>query len=291
MAFSIRKTRKARRNSKKELSFKRQLFFGILRLIGVVVFFIGVYHVTRLSSVTIIEVTIQGGETISHDEVRARINDELQGTYFLIVPKRFIFLYPHDRMIAVLEKIPRLYNVEIKRTSSMSLGVTFEEYIPHALWCVAEKDDVPCYFITTDGYAFAPAPNLVGGTLVRHSIEGIEGITEGVVINADTLKTLDTFIKRTEQELGLRITSLTHKQNKDIEFMVNGGGMIFATLNSSLETTFENLTSILESDEFKHIKPGNFQYIDLRFDNKIFVNEELEKVAVSTTTTETVLPE
>ena len=39
-------------------------------------------------------------------------------------------------------------------------------------------------------------------------------------------------------------------------------------------SVIENLKTILVSEEFSHLKPGNFQYIDLRFGNKIFVNEE-----------------
>jgi len=37
--------------------------------------------------------------------------------------------------------------------------------------------------------------------------------------------------------------------------------------------TVNNLNVVLTSDEFTDIQPGGFQYIDLRFGNKVFVNE------------------
>jgi hypothetical protein len=36
---------------------------------------------------------------------------------------------------------------------------------------------------------------------------------------------------------------------------------------------FQNLKTILASEEFAHIAPGEFQYIDLRFGDKVFVRE------------------
>jgi hypothetical protein len=37
--------------------------------------------------------------------------------------------------------------------------------------------------------------------------------------------------------------------------------------------TLSNLETILASGTFTHLKPGNFQYVDLRFGSKVFVNE------------------
>jgi cell division septal protein FtsQ len=277
--------------TQRETSFARQIFRGVIRLVLIAILLIATYYLTRLSSVSLVDVTVEGGETISHEEISAKIHDELNGNYFLIVPKRFAYLYPHDRMVEVLEKNPRMHNVHIERASRTSLHVTFDEYIPHALWCVYGNDAIPCYFIDDTGYAFAPAPDLHGGSLVRHNIEGIDTISEGMVMDTSELKPLDAFIARVESELGFRITALTHKKNKDYEFIVNGGGAILAASSKDLTATFENLKSVLASKEFKHIAPGNFRYIDVRFDNKVFVNEELSTSTESVATTSLKLPE
>jgi hypothetical protein len=72
---------------------------------------------------------------------------------------------------------------------------------------------------------------------------------------------------------------------RDAFFTIAGGGEIKATLNESPARTIENLNTILRSEEFSDLEPGNFQYIDLRFGTKVFVNEEpLLPPATSTAT-------
>jgi hypothetical protein len=273
-----------------EVSFKRHIVRGLLSVCVLVILLYGAYYITRLQTFTITEVTVEGGETISHDEVRAQVENELVGNYFALVPKRFSYLYPHDRILEVLTKIPRIHNVEVVLQDRTSIHVTFLEYIPHALWCVYEREDTPCYFITGDGYAFAEAPSLHGGALTRHSIEGLDEIKAGVVIDPAKLSEIDTFIKKIETELGLRVTSIVHKKNTDLEFLVNGGGTILVSSGKDFQTTFENLKSVLSSKEFEHIEPGNFKYVDVRFDNKVFVNEDFSTPGASSTATST-LPE
>ncbi len=87
------------------------------------------------------------------------------------------------------------------------------------------------------------------------------------------IQSIDAFIKRAAEELDFRISSLVHTKDGDIRFTINGGGMIFVAKGKDYNETFENLKSVLASKEFKHIKPGNFNYIDARFSNKIFVKE------------------
>lgn len=290
MAAFERKKIGSRQKAREEASFARQIVWGILRLVFIACVLAMIWYVTRLEAFTIREVIVVGGETVSHEDIRVHMMDELKGTYFFLIPKQFTYLYPHDRMKEVVEKTPRAYSVDIHRTSRNSLQVSFAEYVPHALWCMQDAVDTPCMFVDSSGYAFTEAPQLLGGSLVRHSFEGLESLTEGAVTTPERLLVVDSFIQRVEQDLGLRVTSLLEKKNGDIEFYVNGGGMILVSGGKDFQATFENLKSVLSSKEFKHIKPGNFKYIDVRFDNKVFVNEELETVSTATTST-TTLPE
>ena len=287
-SFNKKKVR-SRIIAPEEVSFKRHIIRGLVSVFVLSVLLYGTYYVTRLQTFTITDVAVEGGETISHDEVRSQLENELVGNYFALVPKRFTYLYPHDRIIEVLEKIPRIHDVHVSVDKRTHVQVSFAEYIPHALWCMYENEEKPCYFLTEDGYAFAEAPSLHGGALTRHSIEGVEEISSGTVIDPETLRKIDTFSDRISDELGLRVTSIVHKKNTDLEFIVNGGGSVLVSTGKDFNTTFENLKSVLTSKEFKHIEPGNFKYVDVRFDNKVFVNEDFSTDASSTATS--TLPE
>jgi hypothetical protein len=252
-----------------------------------------VYYTTRLTEVTLVDVSVLGGETISHDEVRQIALDELRGTYLLLVPKRFAFLYPDEAIRVAVSKVPRTYDVLVERDSLTSLKVSFKEHSPHALWCTEAMEHAQCFFLNSEGYAFAPAPNLQGGSLVRHHTEGLQELKVESVISKEKLLQVDTFIQQVELGLGLRITELLYDKNNDIHFMINGGGMILAPASKDFAVTYENLKSVLISKEFKHIEPGNFKYIDVRFDNKVFVNEVLVPVVPVSTSADGVptLPE
>lgn len=274
VARIIEKGIRTRVRKEDRTSFHWQIFHGILRLLLIVCVGVLVWYVTRLDFFTISDVTIEGGETVAYDELRGLVEQELMGSYFLIIPKRFVYLYPKDRIIEVLDKNERVHNVVVDRSTRKTLSVYFEEYVPHALWC-REDNKEECFFITEDGYAFTKAPVLHGGAFVRHYIEGVDELHEGVVIERDTLLTIDTFVKSLEQELAFRVGSLLHRENGDIEIYIQGGGKLLVSSHNEYAVTHENLKAILSSSEFSHIQPGNFNYIDLRFGNKAFVNEEM----------------
>jgi hypothetical protein len=77
--------------------------------------------------------------------------------------------------------------------------------------------------------------------------------------------------------------------DREATFLVVGGGLLKVTLEQSVTNTLDNLRVLLASEEFQHIRPGNFQYIDLRFGDKMFINEEVgvaDKELSATSTSE-----
>ncbi len=275
VAHSERRVR-ARGKGEQDPSFLKQVFRGLVRFFVFAVIISCVWYGTRLDMFTLASVAVVGGETIAHDEIQGLVERELEGTYFLLVPKRFTYTYPENRIREVLEKIPRIHSIRIESVSRKVLAVSFDEYLPHALWCAHGVQDKPCFFLDIKGYAFTEAPVLHGGSLVRHSVEGVEEIVSGNVIEESTLAQIDIFLNKIENELTLRVSEVIHKTTGDIEFLVNGGGAILTSGEKDFNETFENLKVLLASDEFAHIAPGNFRYIDVRFGNKIFVNEQPE---------------
>lgn len=290
MPHIVEKGTRIRTRRERRSDFAWQIIKGVIRFCIVGVLIVAMWYVTRLPFFSLSDVAVSGGETISHEEIRTSVEQELEGTYFLIVPKRFSYTYPHDRIVTVLEKNQRIHNIVVERTSRTALGVSFDEYFPHALWCT-EDTAKPCFFITREGYAFALSPTLQGGAFVRHFVEGLDEVREGEVIRANELARIDAFIQRLNDEQKLRVASLVYRQDGDITFNLHGGGMIFINRNKDFNATFENVAAVLNSDEFKHLKPGNFAYVDARFDNKVFVNEQMIQEEATTTATSTGLSE
>ncbi len=263
--------------------FRLQLIFGVVLLAVIALLITGVWYLTRVSSFLIVDIEVVGGVTIPHSVIKEKVEGELVGNYMRLIPKRFIPFYPQDAIIMVLQDIPRMKQVHVEHVGEQKLAILFDEYIPEALWCEA-KESRNCLFIDASGFAFTTAPLLEGSALVRYIDNKRK--PEFMVASFDS-----AFIQNTTRltsllrdSLSLYVTHIEKKDGYDTEYTLAGGGVIKVAERIPSETTFKNLETILSSKEFEHIKPGEFQYIDLRFGDKVFVNEE-QVVATSTAST------
>jgi cell division septal protein FtsQ len=279
--FPNARSRSRRRD--RESSVRLQIIIGGVLSVFILLVFTGVWYVTRLPSVTIQTITVTGGETIESSTIQNAAKEVLNGSYLRLIPYSFFFTYPHDAITSTIETIDRVESVEVKRTDRTTLEITFTEFKPYALWCM--REEIPtCFFLNEKGYAFAESPQLKGGSFVRHTIEGEEELTEKQVFDEERFTKMHQYLEVLSRELNLRVTDLYYTTEGDVELRVNGGGKIYMRNDGNYDTALANIKTILTSDTFKHLKPGNFQYIDVRFGNKIFVNEAPLVDPVGTTT-------
>jgi cell division septal protein FtsQ len=201
-----------------------------------------------------------------------------------LIPYTFSFLYPKDHIANAITSLPRVKDVHVKR-NKRDISVEFTEYTPFALWCLPHTENSECYFLDETGYAFAPGPQLQGGALARHVREGETELKRGQAFDEGAFSRTHALLARLLHELGLRVTDVLYTEDGDMKLTVNGGGELMLLADAgTYDDAFENLISVLGSEEFRHIEPGNFKYIDLRFGNKVFVNEKLESNVLATST-------
>ena len=118
--------------------------FLILIIIGGLIY--GVWHLTRLESLTITNLQIEAGKTLPQAELAEIVNEALNGTYMALIPKRFTYTYPKAELINRLTDRPRIKTALITKTSRTDLSVSVTEYIPYALWC-SENKPTDCVFL------------------------------------------------------------------------------------------------------------------------------------------------
>lgn len=256
----------------------KQIFSGVAVLTVVGLLITIVWYGTRIQSLTIKTVTASGGQTIDVTKVEEIARRQLEGTYIGLIPRTFAWLYPSSDIEQSLQQSDRIHNIVIERNGGTKLSITFDEYIPHALWCSA-VDRHHCAFIDSAGYAFAPAPDLTGGSFVRFVQIGGDYTLDDYVLGTQEFEQLVKTIELLATD-GWFISHVEVDQAGDAFLGIVNGGELKITLSQTPEETVDNLRTVLTAEKFTHIKPGNFQYIDLRFGNKVFVNEE-EKIATS----------
>lgn len=260
----------------------KQVGIGLVLMTIIGVILTTVWYVTRLSVFTIASVSVVGGETIDITSIEQKVTETLAGEYIGFIPRRFVYAYPEEDILRILDEIPRLKSPVITRDGT-TLMIRFEEYFPHALWCENRESEV-CFFIDRDGFAFSEAPKLEGGAFPRFHVIGTTPARRTQMVPVEDLRAIETLRELMYEELRFPVAFVETDIVRDVFLGLAGGGEIKATLRMQPEETVANLRSILAAEEFSDIKPGSFQYIDLRFGNKVFVNEEDPNLITASTT-------
>lgn len=253
----------------------KHVLIGVTVLGTVVLVLTGIWHGTRVSSLTISSVTAAGGETIDSDEVAARAQAVLEGTYGKLIPRRFSWFYPQAAMLEEVGKVERIRDVIIERTSQTELHIRYGEHMPFALWCdepVAPITTDTCLFVNERGYAFAHAPQLEGGSFVRYRSAGTVPEIGKEVMGFDSFWNTVSFGELLALD-NLFVTSVETDAAGDVYYGLTTGGELRATLTDPATKVADNLRTILHSKEFSHLRGEPFHYIDLRFGNKVYVSE------------------
>lgn len=250
----------------------RQLIVGTMIAAFFGMLIMSVWYVTRLQSLTLSQVTVRGGETIAPSEIEAIVKNELSGNYLKLIPHTFAFAYPHKKVTDKIKENDRVNHLSIVRSGGTELVVEFDEYLAHALWC-KEGDDTNCFFVDEAGYSFSKAPSLKGGSFLRLTSIGREPGEHVQAFETEQYKRVGELTAAFAEQKWL-VSKVEIDAASDAYMTIVGGGEFKVSLKQPANETVANLTTVLGSEQFAHLEPGNFEYIDLRFGSKVFVNEE-----------------
>ena len=286
MKFSGKQKKRRKHLDPGTIIIVKQVLLGVFILSIFALIITAIWYATRIQSFTISNINIVESTTIDEAEVRNKIEQELEGAYFRLVPKRFSFWYPEERILSSVNEIERIKNVTIEKNSGTDITVTFDEYLPDALWCSNENDDV-CFFLDETGFSFSQAPQLSGESVIRYYKLGEEPERGVSPFDTDDYQTTKEFTDLLKNG-GWFAVRVEIDAVRDVFYTLAGGSEIKATLLDGATKPFEYLETIRQSKEFGHLESGNFQYVDLRFGSKVFVNEELKKIEVATSSEEVI---
>lgn len=263
------------------LVLAKNIGIGVLVISMVALLMTGIWYGTRLSIVTIGAIEVRGGETVDTHLIEQIVDTKLSGEYIGLIPYRFTWLYPKSSILESLSDMERVYNIQLALGKERKLLVTFDEYVPHALWCLSVQEQ-QCVFLDTSAYAFAHAPQLTGGSFMRFITTGREPAVGEVLIESQQFSQLTQLLSLLSEQQWF-VSHVEIDQVGDAFLTITSGGEIKVRLDDAPEKIVQNMFLVLQSEEFKHVRPGNFSYIDLRFGNKIFVNEEIVVPEAETT--------
>ena len=294
-----------KRDSLKERRRKqRRIFFIVLGVLAALLLAALVYLLwqpfVRIESVS------AGGPNA--EEAKAIAEDALIGTYAFVLPKDSIFIFPEGAIRRqILSAHPAITAVSIKRTGFTSIAVTNVPRASAFIWCGARAEaPVPCFQADAEGYVFAeverPAEVAVARTMEaltepEAAVESVEPVVEDIdmsvlrvyapieggadgspvrahVVGASRLPDALRFVKAMKS-LGVGIVSVEIRED-EADLYTPEGTRITYILGR------EEKAAELAASAFPTlaIASGGLEYIDLRFDGKVYIKRWGEAAAL-----------
>ena len=266
------------RQQKKRAFIVRSAFVSGLALVA----FTGLICLSRLRTIRIYNVMVDGTRVIDASLVREKVLSDLAGYYLWVIPKNNAFFYPKQKILADLQDdFPRIKDIGITRNGFKELAITVAERNSQSLWCgdtFPEPDGMPCYFMDDTGFIFTEAPYFSGNIYFKWYGGNTtpNNPVKTSILTQKQVESLSRFIASVEN-LGLKVYALVIKTDGNCELYMlqpnTVGTKILFRVSDDLEKISQNLFVAFTADTFKALKDKNFVgigYVDLRYDNKIY---------------------
>lgn len=209
-----------------------------------------------------------------------------------------------------LADFERLKEFELKREGLSAIAAKVKERKPYKVWCPPSslgvstsapvevenatsspdnsevheegiKEEVRgedpsknnCYFLDKTGFIFDKAPSFTDKVYFKYyTIKPTESERspkgEKVLSDKNFIR-VESFLNLLKK-LDFKPVKIVHKQHNDYEIYLSSGGGIRFSLDQDLEEVAEALQVSLNSEVFEEKSLDQLQYLDLRFNNKVF---------------------
>ena len=248
----------------------RRRNFKILRAsFGIVALVACIYSFASISQNPIFfieKVSLEGNVFLSLTDVRPIIFDNISGNHFGLFSKQNILLYPKGKIEKeILLRFPRVESIKVRIEGINNVAVLVKERLPEGIWCENAQEEAPCFFLDKDGFIFAKSPSFTSDVYVRFLGELSEEEPLRSIFLSGNFPRLLSFTDGVA-EIGLKPISVEIMPNNDGILRTDKGEILF-TLERNLVEILENLKTFWR--ENSDTLP-RFEYLDLRFGNKIF---------------------
>jgi cell division septal protein FtsQ len=225
------------------------------------------------SFLKITSIQVSGENVIPESSITNAVQDDISGSYLGLFSRSSIFLYPKNKIVADLTGLyPTLSSVSINAQDFHTINVVVSEREAHALWCGSDPATAQsCFLLDTDGLAYANAPQYSGevfrtyyGPLPSdalpqqflsqasfHSLAALVDAFQGVIAS-DTVQ------------------SISIDTNDDVHLAFDSGAEILFALHDDSGQIFQRFSLALTAEPLLSHPLSDFEYVDLRFGDKVY---------------------
>lgn len=226
------------------------------------------------SPVRISRVVVYGAD----QSFAALATSTMQGSYFGIIPRDSTFFFPAPSIRSgIIAEHPDIAAVSIFRNGLTGLSIRVDYRVPIARWCglaPTEGVDEYCYLFDANGFVFAAADVVATSTQIVNNFAlyaPLEGETleplRASLAHAEKLPAAFDFARQFAA-LGAPVVRIIVTGDEVSDVLASGTRITYVLGNE--QNAFTALTS---SRTNFNLTDGSVEYIDLRFDGKVYVKK------------------
>lgn len=236
----------------------------------------GVGWASYLPQFTMQSIQVVGAKKVPADLIQRYVDSFLYDGSRPFISRRSIFVYPRaDLEKAVQDNFPHISSAKVSRVAFLATAATMsiEERESYARWCSARPADsevvaTRCYTMDDSGFIFeergvggAPDYIFYGGISASEDPIGqrfVPGHFPGI-----------TALLKLLGQAGLDAEAITIDGKQDMLITLAKGFTLKISFGQDATALIRSLQLILSSEPLKG-REGELEYIDLRFDNRVY---------------------
>lgn len=254
--------------------FKRQKRLIYRAFFSILTFVIFIYAVIYLlffaKGFDVRAITISGNETISADDLRAAINQNLDKKIFFITVRSNIFLASINKLEKTLAKnYPKIETLAIKRNFFHGLELTIKERKPIGIWCLNNQGD--CFYFDQSDIAFQKVPKTSGFLFLTVDDLRDRKVQLGQFIETDEWVNPIVIARDMLWKNNFQVDKFTIPDGSFGEFqtITPTGWKILFSIKSNVKAQVDAMAGFIEQ-KLTPDKLSKLEYIDLRINDKIY---------------------
>ncbi|MCK5022198.1 MAG: FtsQ-type POTRA domain-containing protein [Candidatus Pacebacteria bacterium] len=280
------------------------MLFLILFLIVIIL----ISFISKREELSIENINIKGNIVTLNEDILNIVNQNIEGNYFWLFSKSNFLIFPRFKIKKdILDTILRIDDLDISFENPQTININITERKPFALYCknlvvqllsneeiedgltdtatttsknlvvgLLSKEKDECYFMDKNAYIYEKSPDFSDDIYFKYmgDTNNIASSTESYILGKtylsqareDQFDKVNLFIIYLKN-ININVYRLLVKENGDYELYFDDDSKLIFDENQDFNVIFENLQAVLV--DIEDLREEQFEYIDLRFDNKI----------------------
>ncbi len=256
---------------------------ALIMFLFVAVLALGIIWASYLPQLTIRSIEVVGAKQVPSERIGQYVDTILDNGSRQVFSRRNIFVYPRASLEkAVQGYFPRIRLAKISRSALFATAVIVhvEEREPYALWCAPVQvhetqegeEAAQCYTLDIGGFIFAEhSPQDDAPPEMPYIFLGGISSSDNPIGQRFAPAHLASLIVLLDLagQAGFLPLEVSIEDERDFFITFGEGFMLKVSFGQDANTLMKNLQLVLSSETLKG-KEKKLQYIDLRFDNRVY---------------------